>query len=264
MIFANTDLEDAFAAALLAPEAALPRGVVGPRGKRADKRFAVYRNNVTVSLTNALGDIFPAIRALVGENNFGHIARAFVRAHPPASPLLFEYGDHFPDYLATLEPLRRYPYLPDVAQLERAWLDAFHAADAEPLATDALAKIDPEALGDVVFTPHPATRLIESGYAIVTIMSRSRAGEPLSGINPADGETALVTRAFATVEVRSVPPGGDVFFRALIAGASLGVAASDAGANEDFELPAAIAALIESGAFVALSLPNRDAGDSQP
>ena len=264
MTYAVDNLEDAFASALLMPDAALPRGIVGPRGKRAEKRFAVYRNNVTVSLVNALGDIFPAIRNLVGESNFGHIARAFVRACPPGSPLLFEYGREFPRFIASLEQLAKYPYLPDVARLERAWLDAFHAADAEPIAADALAAVDPGRLGEVVFAPHPATWLIESDYAIVTIMSRTRAGEPLSGINPTEGETALVTRAFSSVEVRSLPPGGAVFFRALIAGASLGEAAAAADANPDFELPAAIAALVESGVFTALSLPNTQTGDLEP
>ena len=43
-----------FAAALLDPDAALPPGVIDPRGRPAPKRFAVYRNNVASSLVDAL------------------------------------------------------------------------------------------------------------------------------------------------------------------------------------------------------------------
>ena len=250
-----TDIIAAFGSALLEPELPLPAGVVGPRGKKAEKRFAVYRNNVTVSLVNALGDIFPAMKTLLGENNFGHIARNFVRACPPGSPLLFEYGDDFPHFIASLEQLAKYPYLPDVARLERAWLDAFHAADAEPLGGDTLAAIAPDQLGDLAFTVHPATRIVESDYAIVSIMTRSRAGEPLAGIRPDASETGLVTRPDATVELRALDRAGGIFFRSLLDGQTLGAAVGNAAeADENFDVAAAIAALFESGAFTALSL----------
>ena len=50
----------AFAAALLDPARAAPAAVAGPKGKAARKRYDVYRNNVTVSLVNALAAAFPA------------------------------------------------------------------------------------------------------------------------------------------------------------------------------------------------------------
>ena len=45
-----------FAQGLTDPARATPADVVGPRGKAAIKRYNVYRNNVTVSLINALAD----------------------------------------------------------------------------------------------------------------------------------------------------------------------------------------------------------------
>ncbi|WP_244598315.1 DNA-binding domain-containing protein [Pseudohoeflea suaedae] len=257
----QTDINWAFGSALLDPDIPLPVGVTGPRGKKAEKRFAVYRNNVVVSLVNALGDIFPAIRTLVGRNNFGHIAGKFVRAFPPGSPLLFEYGRDFPDFIAGLDPLRKYAYLPDVARLERAWLDAFHAADAVPLGFDALAAIEPAQLGELVFTAHPATRIVESDHAIVAITMRSRAGASLAGIKPDTPETALVTRPDAAVELRALDRAGGTFFRSLLHGEPLGAAAGRATeADGHFDLAAAIAALIESGAFTALSTAQTTTG----
>lgn len=247
----------AFAAALLAPDLPLPDGVVGPRGKKAEKRFAVYRNNVTVSLVTALGDIFPAVKALLGPARFADLARLHITADPPRSPLLFEYGADFPALLESFEPLRRFPYLADVARLERAWLDAFHAADAAPLDPARLANVPAEKLGGVTFTTHPATQLVASDFAIVTIVSRCRANLPLDNVDPREVEAGLITRPLDGVELRHVPSSAVPFFAAVLSGDTLGDAANLAGmADPAFDLAAAIAALIESGATTDLTIPD--------
>ncbi|SOE16370.1 putative DNA-binding protein [Hoeflea halophila] len=239
-----------FGAALLNPDLPLPEGIVGPHGKKAQKRFAVYRNNVTVSLVNALADIFPAVQRLVCEGFFRDMARFYVAKEPPVSAVIFEYGGGFATFLEDFEPLSRYPYLADVARMEKAWLAAFHAADAPPLPPDTLAAIPAEQLADTRFTPHPATRIIRSRFAAVSIFSASREQRPLDGIRPAIAEDGLITRPFDAVEVRQLPPGAASFLSALIAGKTFGEAAGlTMTGYPDFDLPAAISAMLEAGAF---------------
>lgn len=243
-----------FGAALLDPDLPLPAGVIGPRGKGAKKRFAIYRNNVTVSLINALADIFPAVQRLVGEGFFRDMARVYVAEEPPQSALLFEYGCGFPDFLERFEPVAELPYLPDVARLERAWLDAFHAADADALQPSTLGAIPPERLGETIFTPHPATRIVQSRYAAVSIFSANREKRPVDGIRPLEPEDGLITRPVDTVEVRLLPPGAADFFKSLIAGTCLGEAAGQAlERHTGFDLPTAISAMLEAGVFSACS-----------
>ena len=55
-----------FAQGLTDPARAPPGDVVGPRGKAAIKRYNVYRNNVTVSLINALAATYPAVQRITG------------------------------------------------------------------------------------------------------------------------------------------------------------------------------------------------------
>ena len=55
-----------FRAALLDPASPSPEGVRNPDGMHATKRFDVYRNNVAVSLTDALETAFPVVNKLVG------------------------------------------------------------------------------------------------------------------------------------------------------------------------------------------------------
>ena len=77
-----------FAAALLDPAAPCPPGLVTWNGSDAAQRFGVYRNNVTVSLIEALADTFPVVQQLVGQAFFHAMAGEFVRRSPPVSPIL--------------------------------------------------------------------------------------------------------------------------------------------------------------------------------
>lgn len=242
----------AFAAALLDPDLATPDRVAGPNGKAARKRYNVYRNNVTVSLINALAAVFPATTRVTGIDFFRAMARSHVRATPPTSPLLFEYGRDFPDFIAQYEHAGPLPWLADVARIERAWLDAYHSADAAPLTPRALAAFPPEALPEAVLTAHPATRIARSHFPAVSIFSASRRDGPVGPIEAAGPEDALVTRPGLEVIVRRLPPGGAVFLARLIAGEPLG-AATAATLTEcpAFELSTNIAGMIEAGAFTA-------------
>jgi hypothetical protein len=242
-----------FSSALLDPEQVVPGGVTGPNGKAADKRYNVYRNNVTVSLIEALVSIYPAVQRITGAEFFRAMARFHVRANPPCSPLLFEYGRDFPDFIARYEYAQPLPWLADVARIERAWLDCYHAADAEPLDAAALASVPADRLAALVFVPHPAVRIVCSSFAAVSIFAAYRNQEPAGPIDAVGVEDALITRPGPDVVVRHLPPGGAAFLTRLIEGDPLGVAVSAAlQANPSFDLPANIAGMIDAGVFTCL------------
>jgi Putative DNA-binding domain len=244
----------AFASALIDPERATPTVVSGPGGKAAVKRYNVYRNNVTVSLIDALAAIYPAVQRITGVEFFRAMARFHVRATPPESPLLFEYGREFPAFIEAYKYAAQMPWLADTARLERAWLDAYHAADAASLSADALASIEPERLADVVFTAHPATRIVRSRFAVVTLFAANRGDGPVSTIYAGAPENALVTRPDLDVVVRHLPEGGAVFIASLMAGHALGEAAGLASASSSsFDLAANIAGMIQAGAFTSVT-----------
>src|SRR5690606_15015602 len=102
------------------PEQAVPGAVMAHSAGIPARRFAVYRNNVVVGLVNALAARFPALQRIVGEEFFRAMAQLYVRAHPPRSRLLMEYGDGFADFIAAFEPAAELPYLADIARLEAA------------------------------------------------------------------------------------------------------------------------------------------------
>ena len=230
---------------------AVPSGVVGPDGAPSPRRFSVYRNNVASTLIEALGDNFPLCRSLVGERFFDAMADVYRREHPPRSPILFRYGDTFPDFAAAFAPARSVPYLADLARLEWAWLQSHHAADAVPLDAGALAAFAPDALAALKVTLHPALAIVRSRYPIVSIATRLRADDDLAGLDLTEAQDALLTRPALDVALRLLPPGAFAFIEAL-AGQPLGSAAEIASAVRGFDLAANIAALFEVGAVIHL------------
>ncbi|MBC2772253.1 putative DNA-binding domain-containing protein [Rhizobium sp. AQ_MP] len=243
----------AFAEALFMPDMPPPAGLTGREGNSPARRFAVYRNNVTVSLIDAMASIFPTVQNLVGEDFFRAMARLYVTAHPPTSPLLFTYGERFPAFLENFPPAAELPFLSDVARVERLWLDAFHAADAAPLDPSALSSVPVEDLAGVRFQPHPATRIARLSHAAGTITRYDRSGISLEGLNPMAAESVLVTRPAFDVRIEILPKAGAGFFEALLAGETLGNACLAAG-EEDGDIPTLLSLTLTSGAFTAIDL----------
>ena len=241
-----------FAAALLDPERVAPAGLVGPDGEPSAKRFAVYRNNVVVGLTEALKDAFPAVCRIVGDEFFRAMARLHVLSEPPASPILLDYGAQFPDFIARFEPAATLPYLADVARIERAWTEAYHAREAAPLKASDFAAIDPDRLAEIHLALHPSLRVVRSRLPVLTIW-RMNVGDGVPGPVDLDsgGEDALIVRPDAEVEVLAMPPGGAEFVAALARQLSVTEATRAALiVDSRFDLSGNLAGLIATGVFV--------------
>jgi hypothetical protein len=241
-----------FARALCDRELSVPRGVVAHNSERPQERFAVYRNNMMVSLTGALEARFPATRKIVGKEFFKAAARQFVAAQLPRSPVMMFYGDEFPSFLTDFEPAGNVHYIADVARLEAARTRAYHAADAAPLTRDALVATRQDALADIRFALHPSLEIVSSPYPIVTIFAMNFGDIELTPIADWLGEDALVVRPEYQVEVRSLSLGARIFLQSLTDKNPLGEAAVAAlAADTSFDLAENLAALF-SGLAIAM------------
>ncbi len=223
-----------FAQAVLNPEAAIPEGLTDPLGRPAPKRFAVYRNNVTVSLTKAMEDGFPTVRKVVGDGFFAAMAREYLRGHPPKSPILTLFGADFADFLMGFAPVAQLGYLPDTARLDYMMRLSYHAADSVPAD---LSRVDPEALMAARVTLAPAVALLASDWPLFAIWRLNHGG----GEKPVmRAESVLITRPAYDPEPHLLPRGGGAVIEALLQGEPLG-SAFDAAPNCD---PAALLGLL--------------------
>lgn len=245
-----------FAAALLDPDMPVPPGLLGPDGEPSEKRFNVYRNNVVTGLVEALKAAFPAVCRIVGEDFFAAMARIYVALEPPWSPVMLDYGETFPDFIEEFEPAKSVPYLPDVARLERAWVEAYHAAEASPIDPAPLATIDSRNLPRIGLALHPSVRVVRSSFPIIPIWLMNIDGAVPAATDVSGGcENALVIRPAADVEVRRLPAGAAGFILGIAAKATVADATTLAfDEDSDFDLASALRDLFAINAIVGWNI----------
>jgi hypothetical protein len=253
----NTRHQHAWTSALLDGGLPVPAGLRAWNGSDAARRFAVHRNNVVASLVDALADTFPVVQELVGAEFFRAMAGVFVRAQPPRSPLLAQYGERFPAFVEGFAPARSLPYLADVARLEWARLSALHAADAAPLDANAAqaAMAAGESVAEWAFACHPALRLLHARHAAVSLWAAHQGEGDLAHVDPFAPEAALIVRPHWEVSVVRCDPATVAFAHALQTGARFGAAASLAAAVPGFDLTASLCLLLAHGALRAIVRP---------
>ena len=243
--------QNQFIQALMDPSLPAPDGVSDAQSRPAGRRFNVYRNNVAVSLTAALHAAFPVIAKLLGKENMDGLSGLYLQAHPPSSPLMMYYGAHFPAFLADMEQLNHLGYLPDVARLELALRNAYHAADATPVRPDELAKIPADAIMQSRVTLAPAVQLIPSPWPLYDIW---RFNTSEGGPKPAsEGQDVLITRPEFDPIPQHLPAGGASWINGLMQGATFSEAYDDTlTTTPKFDLGATLAILLQGGAIINL------------
>lgn len=156
--------------------------------QRAEHGLALYRGNLAATWNKALASAFPVLNALVGDEFFAALARAYGRSHPSSAGDLNRYGAGFADFLDSFAPVAPYPYFPDMARCEWALHLAHYAPDLDGITSNALATLNTAQFGRAVLRLHPACQLIASRWPIVEIW---QAHQPdAGGIFPADLEVA--------------------------------------------------------------------------
>ncbi|MCG2585647.1 DUF692 family multinuclear iron-containing protein [Massilia sp. TS11] len=250
-------LQQDFSAALFDVDAT-PAVLVQLKGEQAAERLALYRGNLSATWDKVLSAAFPVVRALVGEEFFSALTRAFGRACPSEDPDLNQFGGRFASFLAEFEHVRSLPYLPDMARLEWALQQAYYAPDASALSVQDFAALDPVELEASGLRLHPACSLLRSEYAVVPLWL---AHQPDSGqAFPEDWgrpSQAVVARPHWKAELAALTPAAFLALQALAEGKTFGAALDLAcAADQDFDPGAALAQWITLGLFVGVHKPD--------
>lgn len=246
--------------ALLDPAQPPPAWLTTWNGSDPAARFGVYRNNVVVSLIDALADTYPVTQELVGEEFFRAMARLFVGAEPPRARMLAFYGETLPAYIEHFPPAASVPYLADVGRLEMLRVRAYHAADRAELSADAitLALADTNGLPDLLVELHPSVGLVQSRHAVVSLWAAHQGVTDISAVDPYVPENALVIRPHLDVEVIRLNAGAADFVARLLQGQSLGYSAEHASqAHADFDLAGILGLLVRSHAVSSMQTSKR-------
>ncbi len=205
------------------------------------ERLRIYCNHTLTSLAAALGDNFPVVRRLVGDEFFRATAKRFVAEQPPRDPCLSAYGAGFGDFLARFEPTRSLPYLPDVARLEWLRIEVAFAPDVPALDLGSLAaRPDSEQRG-LRLALRPAAGLLASPYPVDRIWLANQQAE-VPPVDLAAGPVRLLIRRNPEgLRIEPLDTGPFAFFGAAARGATLQEAAEAAlAADPEFDLVSAL------------------------
>lgn len=209
---------------------------------RVGRALEAYVANAGANAERALSASFPVTRALVGEQSFAQLARAFWHARPPARGDLAWLGAALPAFIGAAEQLADEPYLADCARLEWLLTRAELAVNAEPQPQTLalLAQADP---AHVRIELLPGTAVIASTHPIVTIWQAHQRDEHQpnrfatvrAAFEAGAGESAWVWRDGWRARVAQIDTHTCAFMGALIDGRSLGDALAAAGETFDFQ-----------------------------
>jgi len=226
------DEQAAIAATLIDGPDHLPEGLFAGSEGEVLRGLRVHANTISHARLVALEDTFPRTRDHLGEAEFNRLSRAFVDAGGAQRRSLADIGADFPSWLAD-------PLAADLARVEWAWLESYHAAEAPPLALADLAGIEEAALLDLAVRCHPAARvvalvsaaapLVDPAFAsdvAVLLVTRPDAEVRLFAIHPADAAALDVAQKISPLGNLIAPlaekhPGGGAAIAALIAAGAL-------------------------------------------
>jgi len=247
---AADDFEQHFSDALLNQSPVLPPGLTTWNGSDPTQRFAVYRNNVMSSLIEALADNFPVVRNQVGSDFFSAMAADYIRHTPPVSPVLAFYGENMPAFLENFPPLRHYPWLGDLARLERQFILSWHAP--EPDVAFSPDQIQSDDTTDLYAHLNPSLQLIHSPWAINSLWQCEREDERFQE-NISSPEYIMLYRPFLEVQIMALSAGEFAFIHALYQGLPLGKAIAIAEVNQpQLDLVSVLHLLAEQRILIAL------------
>jgi hypothetical protein len=156
------------------------------------RAMKIHANTISHARLVALEDSFPRTRTHMGGEAFNQLSRRYLDIGRAAGLRHNQIGAAFPEFLAENCGLAA---LATLAAAERAWLAAYHAAEAVPLRLADIAGLGPTAMLHLRIARHPATALVP--------IARSYAAA-ISPDLPFDTNLLLMTRPDADVHVQAI------------------------------------------------------------
>lgn len=188
------DLKDSqkrFVTVLQHGPSAFPHGLFAGDSERALLGLKAHANTISHARLVALEQAYPRTLAHIGPEAFNAVSRTFVERPDVRQRKLMSIGEDFAEHLAGQgsDPLAA-----DLAAIEWAWLESYHAADSAALRLADLARYDETALLDMPVVLHPAARVVPVASAVTAVLPE------LEGDN-ASTVAILVTRPAEAVRL---------------------------------------------------------------
>ncbi|EMP54728.1 hypothetical protein MSNKSG1_15502 [Marinobacter santoriniensis NKSG1] len=146
-------------------------------GPDVQDRIEIYRYHISSTLADAINTTYPMTRRYIGDPPFEHFVQRFVRAYPPETGCLTDYGE------AVSAALAAEPEMPvgaaDLAAFEWGLERTGLARSATPFPFGAFAAQALNHLEEITFVLAPGVRLFQADWPVVEAYDRLQEGRPV-------------------------------------------------------------------------------------
>jgi hypothetical protein len=145
--------------------------VLGDQRLSAEERVDIYANMYFYRLLDVLKEDFPATLQVLGGDNFHNLVTGYLLEYPPTEPSVYFCGRKLSDYLRDHPTTANAPFAADLAMLERAMVEVFHAADSVALDAEAMRMIAPNEWPALQLQMPPASRILALDWKVAELLA---------------------------------------------------------------------------------------------
>ena len=199
--------------------AAFKTQIIDDKKVGVKKRLGIYYDAYRLRIIEALSNVYPQLKNLLGDALFDKTARAYIDLYPSTYRNMRWVGDKMATHLQ--QTLPQHPIATEMATFEWALGLAFDVEDAPILTLQDLAEIPPENWADLRFKFHPSVQLLALKWNVLQTWQALNAEETppaAAHIN----EPCVVWRKDLNSHYRSLELAEYAAIQQLIAGASFG------------------------------------------
>ena len=156
----------------------------------AIERINIYANAYFYRLFECLKEEYPATLAVIGSNDFAGLTHDYLVCWPPTEPSIFYAGLYLAEFLRDHSLAKCRPFLAELARLERATLEAFHAPDAPVLTDEAMRVIPAQQWPTIELRSHPGVEILRGEWRVTEVLSAVERGD--KWVEPARETNAVI------------------------------------------------------------------------
>ena len=171
------ELQRSFQSWVLGDASALPATVAGTGAVSARDRLDIYAQAIRLRFLEVLGQDYPGLHALAGDDEFRRLGLAYVAAHPSHHPSIRWFGGHLPAFLRSTAPWRDHPVLGEMAEFEWTKGELLDAADSPVVGIEDIAAIPPERWAGIRPRLRPAVRRLALEWNVPSLWKAVDGGD---------------------------------------------------------------------------------------
>lgn len=199
--------------------AAFKKQIINDKKVGVKKRLGIYYDAYRLRIIEALCNVYPHLKNLLGDDLFDKTARAYIDLYPSTYRNMRWVGGEMSAYLC--KSLPQHPIAAELATFEWSLGLAFDAEDAPILTLQDLAEIPPENWADLRFKLQPSVQLLALKWNVLLVWQALNTEETPPAAAQIN-EPCVVWRKDFNAHYRSLEVAEFQAIQQVMAGASFG------------------------------------------